>query len=342
VVPLPPPAETRVRELIDRFTQAAVLVVGDVMLDRFLVGRVTRISPEAPVPIVAFDHEMHRLGGAANVAHNVRTLGGRVYVIGVVGHDESGDALTRAFTHAGMRASLAVDHGRPTTTKVRIVTERNQQVARVDYESDAELAGEIEGVVVRDVERFGEEVGAILVSDYLKGCVTRRVMAAASRVGERRGIPVLVDPKIPHLTYYAGATVITPNHHEAEVATHRRIRTHEEAGVAAREFRARAHCGAVLMTRGDQGMWLLDERAEGYLPAVAREVADVTGAGDTVIATLALSLAAGAALADAAWLANEAAGIVVGKFGPATVTPEELLERAQIPSPKPHLADPES
>jgi D-beta-D-heptose 7-phosphate kinase/D-beta-D-heptose 1-phosphate adenosyltransferase len=303
-------------------------VVGDVMLDRFLVGRVTRISPEAPVPVVAFDHETHRMGGAANVAHNVRALGGTVQLVGAVGRDAAGEALTTTCRDAGLDPALVIDPGRPTTTKVRIVTERNQQVARVDYESEIEVAGALEEAIASEVERRGEHVGAILVSDYLKGCITRRVMTTAAGLGERLGIPVLVDPKIPHLAYYAGASLVTPNHHEAEVATHRRVRTHEDARLAAREFRTRARCSAVLMTRGDQGMWLLDEREEGCLPAVAREVADVTGAGDTVIATLAVSLAAGATLAEAAWLANQAAAIVVGKFGPATVTPEELLAGA--------------
>ena len=325
VLLLPSPSDPRVRQLIDGFPQARVLVVGDVMLDRFLVGRVTRISPEAPVPVVAFDHEMHRIGGAANVAHNVRALGGHVELVGVIGQDEAGAVLSAACRESGIGTALIVDSRRPTTTKLRIVTERNQQVARVDYELDAEVSGEIEEAIAADIERHGEQVAAIVVSDYLKGCVTRRVMTTAAGLGERLGIPVLVDPKIPHLPYYAGATLITPNHHEAEVATHRRVRTHDEARAAAADFRSRARCSAVLMTRGDQGMWLLDEREEGHLPAAAREVADVTGAGDTVIATLAVSLAAGATLAEGAWLANQAAGIVVGKFGPATVNREELV-----------------
>jgi D-beta-D-heptose 7-phosphate kinase/D-beta-D-heptose 1-phosphate adenosyltransferase len=331
--PIPPPAPARVRELVDAFGRSTVLVVGDAMLDRFLVGRVTRISPEAPVPVVAFDHEMHRLGGAANVANNVRALGGRVELIGVIGPDESGDRLNTACREAGIRTLLAVDDSRRTTTKVRIVTERNQQVARVDYEVDTEISGAFEEALVQEVRHRGEHVDAILVSDYLKGCITGRIMRAVVALGSERGIPVLVDPKIPHLEYYEGAGLVTPNHHEAEVATHRRIRTPGEARDAAREFRARAKCGAVLMTRGDQGMWLLDDETEGALPAAAREVADVTGAGDTVIATLALALAARATLAEAAWLANEAAGVVVGKFGPATVTPAELLGNSQLPSP---------
>ena len=308
-----------------------MLVVGDVMLDRFLVGRVTRISPEAPVPVVAFDHETRRIGGAANVAHNVRALGGRVDLVGAVGRDEAGEALSAACRDAGIAATLAVDPERPTTTKVRVVTERNQQVARIDYELDTEITGEAEQMVLAAMERHAT-ADVVLVSDYLKGCVTRQVMAGAIAAGKRLGAPVLVDPKIPHLDYYAGASLVTPNHHEAETATHLRVRTHDEARAAAREFRRRAACGAVLMTRGDQGMWLLDrDDVEGYLPATAREVADVTGAGDTVIATLALSLAAGATLTEAAWLANQAAAIVVGKFGPATVTARELLTQLLAP-----------
>jgi len=306
-----------------------VLVVGDVMLDRFLVGRVTRISPEAPVPVVTFDREMQQIGGAGNVAHNVRTLGGRVELVGVVGRDEPGEALAAACREARINASLAADPDRPTTTKVRIVTERNQQVARVDYEMDAAIAGTAEETVLAAVGR-PREVGVVIVSDYLKGCITRRVMAAAIGVGRRLRVPVLVDPKIPHVDYYAGATLVTPNHHEAETATQLRVRTHEEARDAAREFRRRVKCDTVVMTRGDQGMWLLDREMEGYLPAAAREVADVTGAGDTVIATLALSLASGATLTEAAWLANQAAAIVVGKFGPATLTSEELLAHLPV------------
>jgi D-beta-D-heptose 7-phosphate kinase/D-beta-D-heptose 1-phosphate adenosyltransferase len=284
------------------------------------------------VPVVAFDHEMHRLGGAANVAHNVRALGGGVALVGVIGRDESGDRLEAACREAAIPATLVGDPGRPTTTKVRIVTERNQQVARVDYEADAEISGRVEDAIVEGVERAAGDAAAVLVSDYLKGCITRRVMSTLVSMGRTSKVTVLVDPKIPHLAYYAGASVITPNHHEAEIATHRRVRSHEEARGTARDFRDRARCDAVLMTRGDQGMWLLDGDAEGYLPAVAREVADVTGAGDTVIATLALSIASGATLGEAAWLANQAAAIVVGKFGPATVTADEL--KSQIPDPK--------
>ena len=319
------PADSRVRQITQRFAQTGVLVVGDVMLDRFLVGRVTRISPEAPVPVVAFDHEMQRIGGAANVAHNVRALGGRAELVGVVGPDEQAESLNRACRDAGIATSLAGDPARPTTTKVRIVTERNQQVARIDYEDDAEIAGGIEQRVIAELQKHAPRASAIVISDYLKGCITQPIVEAAIAIAAETGAPVLVDPKIPHVDYYAGATVITPNHHEAAIAANMRVRSEDDARTAARVFRDRARCRSILMTRGDQGVWLLADGVEGYLTAAAREVADVTGAGDTVIAALALGLAAGATIAEAARLANEAAGIVVGKFGPATVSVDELL-----------------
>ena len=322
---LPPLASERARALAAGLASTHILVVGDAMLDKFIAGRVTRISPEAPVPVVMFDHESHRIGGAANVAHNVTALGGRATLVALVGHDEAAATLAGACHDAGIAPTFVDDTARPTTTKVRLVTERNQQVARVDYEMDAEITGDAEQRVVAAVQHQASDASAIVVSDYLKGCVTARVMRAAVTAANEQGIPILVDPKIPHIDYYAGATVVTPNHHEAEIAANMRVRTDDEARGAARVFRERSACGAVLMTRGDQGMWLLGGDVEVSIPASAREVADVTGAGDTVIATLALALAAGATLLEAARLANAAAGIAVAKFGPAVVTLAELL-----------------
>jgi D-beta-D-heptose 7-phosphate kinase/D-beta-D-heptose 1-phosphate adenosyltransferase len=322
---LPPIAPDRARTLVTGMARTHVLVVGDAMLDKFIAGRVTRISPEAPVPVVMFDHESHRIGGAANVAHNVAALGGRATLIALAGADDASATLAQACREAGISPAFVSDGGRPTTTKVRIVTERNQQVARVDYESDAEISGDVEQRVVSTVQQYAGEAAAIVISDYLKGCITARVMHAAVEVGRARQIPVLVDPKIPHIDYYSGAAVITPNHHEAEIAANMRVRTDDDARAAARVLRERAACDAVLMTRGDQGMWLLGDGLEGSLPAAAREVSDVTGAGDTVIALLAAAFAAGATLVEAARLANQAAGISVAKFGPAVVTPAELL-----------------
>jgi rfaE bifunctional protein kinase chain/domain len=310
---------------VSAFASAHVLVIGDAMLDRFIAGRVTRISPEAPVPVVAFDHETHRIGGAANVAHNVVALGGRATLIAVTGRDDAAATLTRASRDAGIATVFIGDAGRPTTTKVRVVTERNQQVARIDYESDVEIDEAIEPHVVAAIRQHAGDASAIVLSDYLKGGITRRIVQAAVDAASDAGTPLLVDPKIPHIDYYAGATLVTPNHHEAETASHLRVRTHDEARDAARRFRERAGCRNVLMTRGDQGMWLLAEDIEGFLPAAAREVADVTGAGDTVIATLATMAAAGLSLRDAVPIANRAGGIVVGKFGTATVSYEELF-----------------
>jgi D-beta-D-heptose 7-phosphate kinase/D-beta-D-heptose 1-phosphate adenosyltransferase len=322
----------RARQIAASFTGARVLVVGDAMLDKFIVGRVTRISPEAPVPVVTFDHELHRMGGSANVANNVAALGGSAALVAVTGTDEGAATLARACRDAGIAPGLVGDSTRPTTTKVRIVTERNQQVARIDYEADADIEGEIEQRLIAELQKHAGQAAAIVVSDYLKGCVTQAVVKAAVEAGADRRIPVLVDPKIPHVDYYAGATLVTPNHHEAEIAANMRVRSEEEARAAARLFRDRARCRSVLITRGDQGMWLLTEGIEGSLTATAREVADVTGAGDTVIATLALALAAGATMTEAACLANEAAGIAVARFGPATVRTAELLKAFETAS----------
>jgi D-beta-D-heptose 7-phosphate kinase/D-beta-D-heptose 1-phosphate adenosyltransferase len=321
----------RTREIVSRLRDQHVLVVGDVMLDRFIVGHVTRISPEAPVPVVRFGSEHVRLGGAANVGHNLAALGARVSLVGVVGRDAAGDRLAEALRAAGIDAGgLVVSPARTTTEKVRIVTERNQQVARLDYETDEDLAGEIERLVIERVAGLGPTARVLLVSDYLKGVITGGVMGSvlsAARAPDGSRPAVIVDPKVPHLDRYPGATLITPNHLEAEAATHRPIRTDTDAREAAVRFRRAARCESVLITRGEHGMWLSSPTHEVAIPAVAREVADVTGAGDTVVAALALALAAGASTLEAAILANQAAGLVVGKFGPATITQDELLDR---------------
>jgi D-glycero-beta-D-manno-heptose-7-phosphate kinase len=321
--------------LLERFQNRRVLVIGDLMIDQFVIGSVDRISPEAPVPIVRFAHETWRLGGSANVAHNVVALGGHVEIIGVVGGDPDGVRLLGELAERSIgTAGVVTDSSRCTTRKLRVVTTRNQQVARIDYEQDSEIRGEVENAVVRKIEDLASSAHAMVISDYLKGAISRRVAEAAVSAARKRGIPLLVDPKVPHVEYYAGATVITPNHHEAEAVTHMRIRTGADARDAAYRFRERARCDAVLITRGEHGMWLLGPNATGEspseveLPAEAREVSDVTGAGDTVISTLALAVAAGASLVDAARLATRAAGVVVGKFGPATLTVAELEERA--------------
>ncbi|HPK71234.1 MAG TPA: D-glycero-beta-D-manno-heptose-7-phosphate kinase [Vicinamibacterales bacterium] len=323
----------RACEIVGRFASVEILVVGDLMLDQFVIGRVRRISPEAPVPVVEHDHDEHRIGGAGNVAHNIRALGARVALVGLVGTDAAADWLRAELAARGLDgAALVADPARPTTRKQRIVTTRNQQVARVDFESDAEAGGAVERALIDRALGRLEDAAAVVVSDYLKGAVTRALVAAVVERARARSIPVLVDPKVPHLDYYAGTTVVKPNLVEAEMAAHMRIRTDEDAGRAGRRFLERAGCRNVLITRGEHGMSVVTPAEEAHYPAVAREVADVTGAGDTVIGAVACALAAGADLAEAAQLANHAAGIVVGRFGPATISPADLLTEIEMGS----------
>jgi rfaE bifunctional protein kinase chain/domain len=312
-------------DILDRFPKQTVLVVGDVMLDQFLIGTVDRISPEAPVPVVRFVREEYRLGGAANVAANLRALGTRVELVAVVGEDAEAARLREDLGRAGVGTSgLIADPARCTTRKTRVVTTRNQQVARIDYEIDTVVGDAVRSALVSAIERLAATASAVLISDYQKGVISQEVAASAIASGKKRRVPVTVDPKVPHASYYAGATLITPNHHEAAAITHSVIRTDQDVAACARKLREITGCDNVLITRGEHGMTLHTPSADSAFPAEAREVADVTGAGDTVIATLTAALAAGASLEDAARLANRAAGIKVGKFGPATVRAAEL------------------
>jgi D-beta-D-heptose 7-phosphate kinase/D-beta-D-heptose 1-phosphate adenosyltransferase len=317
-------------ELAARLKGHRVAVIGDVMLDHFLIGQVDRISPEAPVPVVRYERDEYRLGGAANVANNVVGLTGIVDIVGLVGNDDAAVELTRQLEQAGIdRRGLVVDPARPTTRKMRIVTSRNQQVARVDREFDGETPEAARSDLAARIGQLVTAAETIVLSDYRKGVVTAHTIKAALDAAGPRRIPVLVDPKVADVDRYRGTSLITPNHHEAELMTQMAIRTTDDARRAARRLHERTGAN-VLITWGEHGMWILDANGgavvEQALPAVAREVSDVTGAGDTVIAVLALATAAGAALVDAARLANVAAGLVVARFGPARVTPDELLQ----------------
>jgi D-beta-D-heptose 7-phosphate kinase/D-beta-D-heptose 1-phosphate adenosyltransferase len=316
-------------DLVGQFRHQSVAVIGDVMLDHFLVGRVDRISPEAPVPVVQFDHDEFRLGGAANVAHNLAGLGADARLVGVIGDDEAGRRLCQALSDARIAVDgMVLDATRPTTRKVRVVTSRNQQVARVDYESVTDLGTDVIARLVAQVCSSTPPARAIVLSDYRKGVISAEVIDAARRASQQSGAPLLVDPKVPQPDRYRGASLITPNHHEAELMTQMAIRTDQDCSRAARLLADRTGA-SVLITWGEHGMWVLD-RSEGAtkeaaLPAAAREIADVTGAGDTVIAVLALALAAGARLVDAARLANAAAGLVVARFGPVAISSDALI-----------------
>lgn len=325
---LPELTPARARALLDQMAGAHIIVVGDAMLDHFMIGKVSRISPEAPVPVVEFEREFSLPGGAANVAHGVQALGARVSLVAVVGNDPHAAEMRGLLEGRSIGGGgLVTDPARPTTRKTRVATTRNQQVVRIDVENDDDVSAAVEDAIIAVIDRTAATAGAIVVSDYLKGVVTARVMQHVVAAGRKRGIPVLVDPKVPHMGRYAGATIVTPNHHEAESAGHVRIRTAADARQAARALREALRVDGVLVTLGEQGMWLAHGSHDGHLPARAREVSDVTGAGDTVIATLAVAMAAGATSAEGARLANEAAGIVVSRFGTAVATIDDLRQR---------------
>ncbi len=317
----------RAAEILDAAAQRKVVILGDVMLDEFVWGDVSRISPEAPVPVVDVRRESVHLGGAANVLANVVALGACACVVGVVGDDSAGDRLRTSLKDASPRQSddyLVVAKGRPSTTKTRIIA-HNQLVVRADREQRSAVNGEVEQQLLASLKRALEDADAFVVSDYDKGVVTQRILAEILDLAYRR-VPVLIDPKIRNFAHYRPATLITPNHHEALRMTSLEEDSDEGLHKAAQAIRERLGCDAVLITRGDRGIMLLQGDSDPvYVETAAREVFDVTGAGDTVIATLATALAAGASMLEAATLANHAAGIVVGKIGTATASRKELL-----------------
>jgi D-beta-D-heptose 7-phosphate kinase/D-beta-D-heptose 1-phosphate adenosyltransferase len=321
-----PISSDRARQLLQRMAGRRVLVLGDVMLDEFIWGRVARISPEAPVPVVEVTRESFHLGGAANVAAGVRALGGRAVLAGVVGADDAGRHVDVALAAAGIETALAVaGDGRPTTRKTRIIAQ-HQQVVRADRECDDDLDDATRQRLVDNVRRALPGCGALIVSDYQKGVVGPQVMKAVLALARRRRVPVLVDPKVRHFALYRRVALVTPNQLEAEQATGVRVRGDADLAAAGARILATLRCDAALITRGEHGMSLFEPgRRPAHVAAAAREVFDVTGAGDTVIATLGLAYAAGIGLRSAAVLANHAAGVVVGKLGTATATPEEVL-----------------
>jgi rfaE bifunctional protein kinase chain/domain len=317
----------RVADILMSGRGRRIVVLGDVMLDEFIWGDVTRISPEAPVPVVNIQRESTRLGGAANVLANIASLGGSASLVGVIGHDSAGEKLGAALRRQikeGAEESLIVDERRPTTIKTRIIAQ-HQMVVRADREHRGPVNGSVEARVIAAAKSAIGEADALVVSDYDKGVVTPRILSEILPLAYPR-IPVLVDPKIRNFDSYKPATLVTPNHHEALRLTNSEEDTDEGLMTAARQIRQRLSCDAVLITRGDRGMMLVEgDHDPVCVETAAREVFDVTGAGDTVIATLATAMAAGASMKEAAVLANHAAGIVVGKLGTATATAEELI-----------------
>ena len=312
---------------MDKFPRSRVLVVGDVMADHFIWGKVSRISPEAPVPVVEVRRDKFLLGGCANVLNNIFAMGGLVHLAGVVGSDDTGKRLLTEFSGLGLDMNgIVVEAGRPTTLKTRIVA-HGQQVVRFDREDRKPVQAKSIRKILSYIESLRNELGALVISDYGKGLVTRSLLEGIRKVIAGRPIFTCVDPKQRDFSMYQGFDIVTPNHHEAvRAAGEEMLNGLDHIRVGLKLLR-QYDFKALLMTRGEAGMSLFEKDGRTRHTAFrteAREVFDVTGAGDTVIGVLALSLAAGASFREAAYLANHAAGIVVGKAGTATVTREEL------------------
>lgn len=319
---------TSVRNLVQRFRSLKALVIGDVMLDHFVWGSVSRISPEAPVPVVDVAKEFEMPGGAGNVAVNMSALGAEVYVVGLLGKDYAGDRLVEKFGEYGVQTPFAVRHeDRRTIVKTRIIAHQ-QQVVRVDRESKAEFEPGLQLAIWRQIEEALPRVDVIVLSDYAKGVISKTLAQKVISAARRKDIPVVVDPKPENFGHYRKVTTVTPNMKEAlESAGVRSVRNEAELEMLGEKLLRKIDAKSVLITRGEKGMSLFERHKPVYhIPTRAREVFDVTGAGDTVISTMALALAGRATLHTAAELANFAAGIVVAKLGTATVNAQELLK----------------
>ncbi|MFZ2974175.1 MAG: D-glycero-beta-D-manno-heptose-7-phosphate kinase [Ferribacterium limneticum] len=303
--------------MLEKISQVRLLVVGDVMLDRYWFGEVSRISPEAPVPVVKVQRMEERLGGAANVARNAASLGAVSALLSVVGDDEAGRTLGRLLEEGQIDANLHVDREIDTTVKLRVIG-RQQQLLRIDFETTP--SHEVLQAKLADFETRVVQSDVVVLSDYGKGGLMH--IAEMIRIARAHDKPVLVDPKGDEWGKYAGATVITPNRSELKEVVGR-WSSDEELAAKARKLRGELGLEALLVTRSEEGMTLFADETH-HQPALAREVFDVSGAGDTVIATLAVMIAAGADWAEAIRVANIAAGIVVGKLGTAVVSREEL------------------
>jgi len=318
----------KLASFISEFSKQRILVIGDLMVDKFVWGKVSRISPEAPVPVVWIQNETYAFGGAGNVANNLRSLGAQVNVLGVIGDDSDGNNLKEELIAKGINVDgVVLDSSRPTIIKTRILAS-HQQIVRVDKEIKGEFD---ETVVCRLNERINElipHVNAVIISDYGKGVINKPVLKNAIALANKHKIPVTVDPKIEHFLDYKHVTCITPNQLEAiEGMKNREVNTDEEIFALGKKILDKLKSKSVLITRGEKGMTLFERNNRiTHIPTRAKEVFDVTGAGDTVIATFTLAIASKANLREAAEISNFAAGIVVGKVGTATATPDELRE----------------
>lgn len=316
------------KKIVDRFTNKKILVLGDVMLDEYIWGKVSRISPEAPIPVVHVQREDAMPGGAANVANNIRALGGKVILAGVVGTDAAAERMLAILKKEGVDTKLLIrDGSRPTITKTRVIA-HNQQVVRIDREDPMELSGKVVAHLLNGIERVMKTVDAVIVSDYNKGLLTDTLSQGVIALAQKYKKPVTGDPKPENIMKFKGVTLISPNQMEAEKASGIKISNLASLHAAGTRILELLHCGAVLITRGEEGMALFERGGHvSHIPTVAQEVYDVSGAGDTVISTLTLGLAAGGNFRESSVAANCAAGITVGEVGVATTTQAELKKR---------------
>jgi len=313
------------KRILSKFQTAKVFIIGDLILDVFIWGKVRRISPEAPVPVVEVEKDSYVPGGAANVANNIGSLGGKVWLGGVIGNDPEGYLLSSQLKKRGISLNAVIhDESRPTTIKTRVVA-HHQQVVRIDREKIRPLEEKIQNQILDRLKKIGDEVGGILIEDYGKGVVQQNLVFEVIDYAKRMKIPVAVDPKKGHLLDYRGITFATPNLEEAAYFAgieHDPYSSLNEIGFKLLE---RWDCKAVLVTLGDRGMCLFEREQKPYhIDTVAREIFDVSGAGDTVIGSFMVSLLGGASFKEAARIANTAAGIVVGKLGTAVVYKDEI------------------
>lgn len=316
----------RLQAAVQRFSQARILVLGDVMLDEFIWGRVERISPEAPVPVVNVESETYMLGGAANVVHNLIALGCQAGLCGLVGDDRAGKLVLELLDQLEVsRDGVTVSAERPTTVKTRVVA-HSQQVVRVDRESRRECPPEEMASMQAYLEAELLNCDAVIISDYAKGVIHRGLLGPMLQRARAGKLVVSVDPKVANMPLYSGATVITPNHYEALAAA--RVSPGGPGAVerAGRLLLQELGAGAILITQGERGMTLVTPEGLDHVPTMAKRVYDVTGAGDTVISTLTLALVSGLTLSEAAIMANVAAGVVVGEVGTSAVTAGRLSQ----------------
>ena len=324
-----PLTEKRLRELLGNFSGKRVAVLGDLMIDRYYWGSVHRVSPEAPVPVVEVDTESIRFGGAANVANNIQALGGRAFLIGLVGDDHPGSMFSKMLGDQGLdTGGIVIDPARPTTIKTRVIA-AGQHVVRIDNESKQDCPEFLGSRLIEAVRSNIRSLDGVIIEDYNKGVVTRDVIHAVIAAANEHGKPVAVDPKFNNFFEYKNVTVFKPNRREVEEALGGKLKTVVEVERAGRSLLESLNAQNILLTRGEEGMSLF--RSDGtvtHLPTTAAVVQDVSGAGDTVIATLTMALVAGGDITESCFLANCAGGVVVGAVGIVPILPEQLLGAA--------------